>query len=143
MNEKLRHLIGRIESLGFRTGSEAVVSLDEFFTGNPEHFCNLCVNNVDLPTTQQVQQALAEIKAKANVQDVLIRIVEIDDPLMSDGCWVGSDTVYTLAGASLESVAEWFAPLRPSEVTEDGDLAGFAGAPELESGERVFVAWWD
>jgi len=59
---------------------EIAVSLEDFFTGNNDAG-SIGVNlGPDQPPIAEFHRVLREIRAKPNVQDVLVRIYNYDDP---------------------------------------------------------------
>src|SRR5688500_15349378 len=82
---------------------EIVVSLEDFFTGNNDRGsigANLGPNQ---PPIAEFYRALREIRAKPEVQDVLVRIYDYDDPTS----WPYTDTVYIISSAPLPTIKEW------------------------------------
>lgn len=118
---------------------EIVVSLEDFFAGNNDPGsigCNLGKNQPAISTFYQV---LREIRAKPQVQDVLVRICEFDDPTS----WPFTDTVYVLSSAPLDPVRLWMAPLKPDEVYAEWMYGAPPKAPRLAEGMTPYSAWWD
>ena len=71
---------------------EIVVSLEDFFTGNNDTG-SIGVNlGPDQPPITKFHRVLREIRARPNVQDVLVRIYDYDDPTS----WPYTDTVYII-----------------------------------------------
>ncbi|MFX0049188.1 MAG: hypothetical protein ACFE8G_13665, partial [Candidatus Hermodarchaeota archaeon] len=107
MDEKAK-LIEKIKTSGWDEG-EIVVSLEDFFEGNPEELCNVSINVYpDCPTTKDFYKTMLSIRDLENVQDILIRIIDIDEP-----DWVASDTVYILTNLSIDRLKELTKHLNP------------------------------
>jgi hypothetical protein len=92
-----------------------LVSLEDFFTGNDDEGsigCNLTRH----PGVDVFYQTLRQIRARPNVQDVLIGITDLQEVDVTT--WPFSDTVYILADASQNQVEEWIHSLSPDECSE-------------------------
>jgi hypothetical protein len=117
-----------------------VVSLEFFFEGNDDYGSIGC-NLADHPGPQRFLEVLAAIRARPDVQDVLVEIHEVEelDPTM----WPFSERVYILSSAEQGSVVEWLTELHPDAV-EEGYAAGRpTAAPDTTPPYRVWAAWWD
>ena len=117
-----------------------VVSLEAFFMGN-EDLGSIGCNLPEHPGVARFFELLAAIRARPNVQDVLVEIYEVEesDPSM----WPFSDRVYILTAADRDTVAEWVAELEPDAI-EEGYAAGRPpAAPETKPPNQVWAAWWD
>ena len=131
-----------------------IVSLQEFFEGNEDYSsigCNLdgpyTVPPVSAPVPywphpgpQGFYQVLQSVRARDDVQDVL---VEISDPDVGEEDWPFSERVYILTSASVEQVEAWTAKLFPTEVSEGYDGEKPALAPDLLPGYQAYALWWD
>jgi len=117
-----------------------VVSLEAFFTGNEDPGSIGC-NLPEHPGLPRFLEILVGIRARPDVQDVLVEIYEVEesDPSM----WPFSERIYILTSADRDTVAEWVADLEPDEI-EEGYAAGRpAAAPDVTPPNRVLAAWWD
>jgi hypothetical protein len=86
-------------------------------------------------------ETLRRIRAKPNVQDVLIEITDLQEHDLA--VWPFSDTVYILADAAQEEVNSWLQKLQPDEAPE-GDVDNLVSTTvQLQPGMKVFVCWWD
>ncbi|MEX1233185.1 MAG: hypothetical protein WEB58_23240 [Planctomycetaceae bacterium] len=118
---------------------EIVVSLEDFFVGNNDPG-SIGVNlGQDQPPIVEFHRVLSEIRAKPNVQDVLVRIYDYDDPTS----WPYTDTVYIISSAPLATVQEWVNPLLPDEVHAEWMYGKPPAAPEIQSGMTPYSVWWD
>ena len=118
---------------------EIVVSLDDFFTGNSDPG-SIGVNlGPDQRAIAEFHRVLRDIREKQNVQDVLVRIYEYDDP----ASWPYTDTVYIITSAPLTTVQEWVKPLLPDEVYAEWMYGKPPAAPEVQSGMTPYSVWWD
>ena len=117
-----------------------LLSLEEFFTGNDDQGsigCNLAHH----PGVDVFYETLRRIRAKPNVQDVLIEITDLQEHDLA--VWPFSDTVYILADATQEEVDSWLQKLQPDEAPE-GDVDNLVlTTVQLQPGMKVFVCWWD
>ena len=117
-----------------------VVSVEDFFEGN-EDLDSIGCNLIDHPGIPKFYEVLKGIRAKDNVQDVLIEISEIDEEFLD---WPFSETVYILTSASKEEVGKWMEPLQPDEIFEGwGFKKAPSAAPKLRNGMKVLGVWWD
>ena len=96
------------------------------------------------PGPQGFYEVLKAVRERADVQDVL---VEIDDLNGADSAgstdWLFSEVVYVLTRAPIQDIQAWAAALFPDEIQE-----GYFGdkpfhAPELLPGYQVYALWWD
>ena len=135
--QKRAALIERILTLQTSPDTMPVVSLKAFFDGNDD-LGSIGCNLPEHPGVQRFYSVLSAIKARSDVQDVLVEIHEIVDDETS---WPFADTVYILTAAGTSAVHEWVADLQPDEVAD-----GFRhppGAPSLLPGMRPVHVWWD
>jgi hypothetical protein len=118
-----------------------IVILEDFFTGNSDLGsigCNL--NNH--PGTQKFFNVLRSIRARPEVQDVLVTIYEYDED--DETTWPFSERVYVITNASVADLSEWAKELQASEVVDDGFVGGVPpAAPKLQPGMKVLSLWWD
>ncbi|MBX3445014.1 MAG: hypothetical protein KF774_21620 [Planctomyces sp.] len=116
-----------------------VVSLEDFFEGNADEDsigCNLLAH----PGLGEFRRVLEKVRGRADVQDVLVEISDLDVP---PGGWPCSERVYVLTSARPSSVKRWLGRLFPDEVTQGWSGAAPPGAPPLLPGYSVVAAWWD
>ena len=120
---------------------DAVVSLEDFFTGNNDPGPSVCNLGDEQPTPSRSfsETLLFTIRNRPDVQNVLVRICEYDDPTS----WPFTDTVYILTSAPLEDVQRWVSPLKPDEVCGEWMYGPPPKAPEPESGMTPYSIWWD
>ena len=116
-----------------------VVSLEDFFTGNDDPGSIGC--NTDHPGPDYFREPLYAIRAKPNVQDVLIEIYEVDEG--DEASWPFSEGIFVLTSAKREEVEGWLAPLQPDSVEEDLTFVVPESARQLQPGVYVYYAWWD
>jgi hypothetical protein len=116
-----------------------VVSLEDFFEGNKDYGSIGC-NLDEHPGPSRFYSVLRSIRARPQVQDVLVSISEVPE---DDESWPYSDRVYIFTSAAPEELRDWARELQPSEV-EEGFIGGAPpAAPALEPGMRVLALWWD
>jgi hypothetical protein len=118
---------------------EIVVSLEDFFTGNDDRGSIGCNLGEKQPPIAEFHRRLREIRSKPNVQDVLVRIDDYDDPTS----WPYSDTLYIITSAPLEEVKKWVSPLLPDEVHAKWIYGKPPAAPEVKPGMIPYSVWWD
>lgn len=118
---------------------ETVVSLEDFFTGNDDRGSIGCNLGEQQPAIGEFYRKLREIRSRPNVQDVLVRIYEYDDPTS----WPFTDTVYIISSAPLREVKDWVAPLLPDEVYAEWMYGKPPAAPEPKPGMIPYSVWWD
>jgi len=138
-----RELIEKIKRIGLPRPDRPLplVSLEDFFLGN-EDYGSIGCNLSEHPGPQFFFEELREIRARADVQDVLVEIQEVEED--DESMWPFSDRVYILSSAAREEEADWVAGLMPDEI-EEGFASGEppASAPHLRAGTKVYGAWWD
>ena len=118
-----------------------VVSVSDFFTGNNEEgsIAPNVAGMANEPSHDTFRDVLTSIKARPNVQDVLVALDPEDDHSM----WPSSSTVYILSSATEDDVREWVAPIKPDEVSEGYATGKPVRAPLLNPNVRVWYVWWD
>ncbi len=131
-------LVAKIASQNLPPG-EVVVTLEDFFLGNTDRGSIGCNLGADQPEISEFYDVLLEIRSKPEVQDVLVRIYEYDDP----SSWPFTDTVYILTSARMQQVREWVAPLKPDEVYAEWMYGAPPKAPRLASNMIPYSVWWD
>ncbi len=133
-------LIAKIETQGPPSGThEIVVSLEDFFTGNNDPGSIGCNLGEKQPPISEFFRVLRTIRSKPNVQDVLVRIYDYNDPTS----WPYTDTVYIISSATSKEIEEWVAPLMPDEVHGAWMYGKPAAAPEPKAGMISYSVWWD
>lgn len=133
-------LIAKIEAQGAQsTDTEIAVSLEDFFQGNDDLGSIGCNLGDEQPPISQFFRILTKIRSKSEVQDVLVRIYEYDDP----DSWPYADTVYIITSASLEQVKQWIYELQPGEVNPGWMYGRPAAAPKVLAGMTPYSVWWD
>ena len=144
--ELWRNLIEKVKQQGWKQPDWRhneplpLVSLEDFFIGNDGQASIGC-NLIKHPGIDFFFDTLKQIRAKPNVQDVLIEINDIEE--QDETIWPFSDTVYVLADAEQKDVKLWVKSLRSDEVSESNIDERTVAAPKLRPGVKVFVVWWD
>lgn len=133
-------LIEYLRSVGGldETQPAPVVTLEQFFEGNDDYGSIGC-NLTDHPGPAEFYRELLAIRSRDEVHNVLVEIHEVEEG--DDSMWPFSERVIVIARCELAAVADWLAPLQPSEID-----AGFPLPPNAEqppAGYTVFAAWWD
>lgn len=116
-----------------------VVSLEDFFHGN-EDLGSIGCNLADHPGIKRFFEVLSDVRARADVQDVLVEIYEI---MEGEAEWPFSERVYVITSATADDVMRWVAELDPSEAQEGWAGAAPDAAPLIEAGMKVCSLWWD
>jgi hypothetical protein len=120
-------------------GARPIVTLEEFFEGNDD-LGSIGCNLIDHPGIDRFYAVLRAVRARPNVQDVLIGITED----MGDEEWPFSDSVYVLTSAPAPEVQQWVADLQPDEIGAPGYFPPPpATAPVPRPGFVVWTLWWD
>lgn len=118
---------------------EIAVSLEDFFTGNDDLGSIGCNLGSEQPPISEFYRVLKGIRSQPEVQDVLVRISDFDDP----SSWPFTDTVYIIASAPARQVEEWVAPLKPDEVHPEWMYGKPPAAPSARPGMTTYSVWWD
>jgi hypothetical protein len=138
-----QELVAKIKAQG-RTGDDTpfpVVSIEDFFTGNND-LGSIGCNLDDHPGLQRFYDVLRIIRARPDVQDVLVTIDECDED--DETTWPFSERILVLTTASATDVAEWAEELQPTEVLDGGYVGGKPeAAPIPREGMKVLSLWWD
>jgi hypothetical protein len=140
--QKRKRLIDKIkgqEGVGTANAPLPIVSLEDFFIGNDDRGSIGC-NLLEHPGAGAFFSILQEIRARENVQDAFVEIMEIEEDEMT---WPFSERIYILANADLPTVAEWVTRLEPDDVEEGYAYGVPPSAPSLRPGMKVYGVWWD
>ena len=122
----------------FPAGS--LVTLEEFFEGNSD-LGSIGCNLSEHPGIWVFYKTLKRIKARPDVQDVLVHITESAADGQTD--WPFSDHVYIISSAGIDELSEQLTPLQPDPVTEGLMEKAPDNFPPLREGMRVICIWWD
>lgn len=136
MSKKDR-LVHKIFSTGY-PANEIVVSLEDFFNGNNDRASIGPNIHIDQPSPQEFYQKLSELKRSLKVEDVLIRIQDVEEL-----DWPFSDTVYIITKFSKEELFKELIELKPDEIYEEWMYGKPINAPEIKKGYSIFSIWWD
>lgn len=134
----------KIERLGISADGSTpspVVSLEDFFEGNDDLGsigCNL--GEDEHPGINGFYRVLRDIRARADVQDVLVEIHEL---MEGEDEWPFAERVYILTSATEDTVRSLLEPLLADDVELGWSNSEPPGAPTLKPGMRVLAAWWD
>src|SRR5262249_26693185 len=133
-------LIAKTEAQGPPSGThEIVVSLEDFFIGNTDRGSIGCNLGEQQPPISEFYRVLRDIRSKPNVQDVLVRIYDYNDPTS----WPYTDTIYIITSAPQKEIETWVSPLLPDEVHAEWMYGKPAAAPEPKPGMTPYSVWWD
>jgi hypothetical protein len=119
--------------------AEIAVTLDDFFLGNEDQGSIGANLGDEQPPIAEFYRILRGIRARPDVQDVLVRIYGQED----GESWPYTDAVYILTSASLSEVEGWVSSLKPDEVNPDWMYGLPPAAPALTEGMSAFTVWWD
>jgi hypothetical protein len=139
---KKNALIEHIKRLEQSNDREILLPPDLFFDGYDDDHCIICANAGHF-STSKFRNLLREIRQNPGVLGVFIRFYEYADALESQDAWVGSDSVYIITNASVESIASWFSAIPPSDVWVESETAEFPSIPLITEGFRLVAVWWD
>jgi hypothetical protein len=114
------------------------VPLDAFFDGN-EDSASIGCNLDDHPGVPRFYEVLRQVKARPEVQDVMVAISEV----MPEGEWPFADTVLVLTTASPAAVGGWVAELQATETRTAATEELPPGVPPRGPGVGVVYIWWD
>jgi hypothetical protein len=140
VSDELQRLLARIEALG---GDEAypVVPLDVFFEGNSDE-ASIGPNLQPHPGISTFHQALADIRSRPEVADVVLQVSEVP----GDDEWPFAEAAYVVTTTTAEQVHGWAGELQPDPPDEDaGWIYGDPppGAPPVPDGYSVVALRWD
>lgn len=150
IKSKAEALIKEIEQQGGTEDFNAprpAVSVDLFFKDNDDPGSLGCnIPEDEYPGLHKFYEVLKEIRSRDDVQDVLMKIYEVEDDF-----WPFSDEVYILTSASLNEVESWVKELLPSKVYSDDNRTDGKDwksirppkGPDLLQGMRAYYVWWD
>lgn len=114
------------------------VPLDDFFQSNDDIGsigCNLLTH----PGVDAFYRTFAEIRGRADVQDVRVEIKDLVD----EHSWPFSDTIFVLTSMSRGDLAKLVAKLEPDEVGEFPAANIPRDLPPLKPGIKILGVWWD
>lgn len=121
-----------------------LVSLEDFFEGNTDSD-SIAVNLwPDHPGLDYFYRVLKEIRARPDVQDVLIEIYDIEPALQVAESWPLAEKVYFVTSARRSTLNDWNTRLKA-----DGPLKGYArgqqpvNPPRPLPGYAVWHTIWD
>lgn len=112
-------------------------SIELFFEGNDDP-ASIAGNMPGHPGLAVFRDCLMEIRAKPEVQDVLICLVDF-----AEDEWPYTDTILVFTSASPEAVSEWVARIDPDAVDAGLRYSDSAGLPVCQPGMRPVYLWWD
>src|ERR1041384_6377551 len=72
-----------------------IVSLEDFFTDNPDPY-SIAANLEPHPSLESISSALRGIRARPDVQDVLVEITDLEEAESTPAGWPYSERVYVL-----------------------------------------------
>lgn len=135
-----KNLEEKIYAQGYPVAEVApMVTLEDFFEGNADEGSIGC-NLLKHPGLKTFYEALLNIRKRANVQDVFVEIMELED---DEEYWAFSERVYILTNAEKSTIEQWVNVLEPSEVDEGYAFGIPPIAPKLLTDYKVYSIWWD
>ncbi|WP_298338399.1 hypothetical protein [uncultured Algibacter sp.] len=134
---KKEKLVDKIYSIGYPK-NEIVVSLEDFFDGNNDRASIGPNIHIDQPSPQEFYQYFSELKKSEKVDDILIRIQDVEDL-----DWPFTDTVYIISELSTEELKSKLTDLKPDEIYDEWMYGKPINAPEIKDGFSIFSVWWD
>lgn len=136
MNKKEK-LVEKIYSTGYPE-NEIAVTLEDFFDGNNDRASIGPNIHIDQPSPQEFYQKLSELKKSEKVEDILVRIQDVEDL-----DWPFTDTVYIISELTIEELKTKLTDLKPDEIYKEWMYGKPINAPEIKNGFSIFSVWWD
>jgi hypothetical protein len=130
-------LLEKIHSLGY-PDNEILVTLEDFFEGNDDYGSigvNLYPNQ---PSPSDFYSKLKEIKKLDSIDNVYVRIADIENLE-----WVYTDAVYVVTTLSKAELTVLLSDLKPNEIHEDWLYGKPTNTPKIPNGFVVYTVWWD
>jgi hypothetical protein len=118
-----------------------VVSMEEFFQGNPDESSIGCNLGDAHPGVATFYEVLKTVRSRHDVSGVMVEITDLNENVPD--AWPFSDRVYIITSASEDEVDSWVRRLCPDEVAEGFPSDIPVGFPPIPAGSRVFNVWWD
>lgn len=140
---KKRKLIEHIKLHKRSNEHELLLSPDLYFDGYDEAHCTICANNSISISTSRFAARLREVSQRPDVSGVFVRFYDFSDAEEFEDWWIGSDSVYIITKATLDSVREWFSDFEVSDVWAENDYSKFIGLPRISSDSKLIAVWWD
>jgi hypothetical protein len=134
-NQLLQKLQGR--SVG-GLGPGPTVSLEDFFQGNDD-LGSIGCNLISHPGVDVFHRTLATIRARPDVQDILVEIRDLVD----EHSWPFSDTVFVLTSMHRDELANLVTKLQPDEVGQFPPGRIPSDLPALKPEMQTLGLWWD
>ncbi len=143
------HLLEKILMQGFRTPDwrhkvpPPIVELEDFFEGNP---ClhSIAPNLIEHPGLQFFYERLKKIRARKDVQDVLMNIYDMDDIIdYKPDAWPYTENAHILTSAPEQLVQTWAEELLADGAVEGWPYGKSLFAPEPKPGFRWWSMCWD
>lgn len=135
--ETRERLLAEIATQRIR-GGEIAVPLDLFFTGNDDRGSIGCNLADEQPPIAEFYKTLAALRDKPEVQEVWVRIYDVDDDR-----WPYTDTVYVISSLPQSDIEDALRHLRFDEVLSDWMYGKPTSAPEPKQGFVPYSVWWD
>ena len=139
---KKKSLIEHIKNRQLLNGSEILLSPDLYFDGYDDDHCSVCANVGPFSTSRFVS-SLKNLGRQPDVSAIFVRFYDYADAIEFEDSWVGSDSIYILTSASLETVRDWFSELEATDVWEETDITKFPDITQIPCGNHLFAVWWD
>ena len=140
---KKQTLIKHIKQQGVLGDKELLLSPELYFDGYDDPHCTICANNSKPISTSKFASRLQELEKRPNVSSVFVRFYDFSDAEEFEECWIGSDSIYVVTTANLETVREWFSDFEVSDVWKENDCSKFVGLPKMPNGSQLIAVWWD
>ncbi|MBI1258867.1 MAG: hypothetical protein GC204_15465 [Chloroflexi bacterium] len=154
--QRLKDVMEKISAQGGHLGyfyqaetRPVLLSLEDFFMGNPDDFGSIAANLPDHPGRDRFFALLKTMRSRDAVQDVRVMVTQLEDDPYPDAVWPYSDQVVVLAEASQQEVSGWFQSVEPDVITDISpewktwQQEKPAFFPELKAKTYAFSVWWD
>lgn len=130
------NLIRISNELGY-PDTEIAVSLENYFIGN-EVIGSIIPNSYpEEVDPQKLFNFLKELKEHKRVQEILVRICDIDEK------WPYTDSIYIYTSLTKDELDERFNKFPPDEIIEGWMFQEPNGRVDLIEPNKVFTIWWN
>lgn len=151
--QRLRALIAQVEAWieraehteGDYTYPTPLVSIDDFFIGNPNTTGTFAANLPNHPGEDVIYQVLQWISARADVYGIWVGVIEAYPEALNevDG-WAYADHLYIATHAHPDEIAAWFGEHHPDEIDPIDPAEWNPAFPlDLPADAPVYLVLWD
>lgn len=148
LRRRYDELLQQLEQSQQEQSLQPVVTLEEFFDGNPNISASFASNLPDHPGEAALFDLFKQIREKPEVQGLWVHVIEMeieneDEPTEFD--WGYSDALVMMTSESVETVKTWFGDYWPDDIQEMdySSLSVTYGLPEPLPDHHFYLVWWD